>query len=218
MAKAKDKKAAEPAAASNGNGAAGNPDTGQLLDQDTLDDLATLDNDPGGPPPSKSILKLSSYKKDIGNQFKEGEEVVFQAHARCEFVGFGGGKRIQEFNVIDIFQDEELDADLVERFKDHLEGYVADAKTKALITAFLDSCVAEPEAAAEPAAEAPAPAEPPTNEGDGGELDLSADGSESVIDGEEEVVDGVVVEEEDTETAAMEEAAGDLDWSGESGA
>lgn len=212
-AKAKDKSSsAEEAAAANGsNGAAGNPDTGQLLDKETMDELSILDLDPGGPTPSKSILKVGGSGKEIANQFKQEEEVIFKIHARCEEVGFKGDKRVHHFDVLDIFQDDDLDADLVERFKDRLEAYGADAETTAAIEEFLNSCLDEDGV---PAAEEQADEASPSEE-EVGELDLSAEGAETEVEGEEEVVDGVIVDEdgEDPEAAALEDAAKDLDWS-----
>lgn len=189
-----------------------------LLSKEEMDDLAVLDNDPGGPLPSKSVMKLGSYKKEIANQFKEEEEAIFSVHARCEFVGFGGGKRIQDFDVLDIFQEEDLDVDIVERFKDMLEDYDAPAKTKKAIEAFLDSCVADVPApeGGEPQPEEPKAEEEPAD--DGGKPDAPAPAAEEpqAAEGGEppaEEVDGEIVSEGDD--AAMGDAAGDLDWSDE---
>jgi len=185
MAKAKDKTSAKENAKANGN-AEGQD---RLLDDETMADLSVLSLDPGGEVPSKSVLILKQGKKTIGNELKRGQEVLLIVHGRVDEVDFKGDTRFHFIENVDMYEETSEEA----------AEALADEETAAI------AAPDETEDKAEPVGEEDV-------------LDLAAEGAESEIEGEEEVVDGEIIEEggisdiEDPETAAMDEAAGDLEW------
>jgi hypothetical protein len=78
---------------------------GQVAIAAGRDDITPgLTNDPGGPIPTKSTLKVKAGAGTMVRDFKENERVLLVIDGRVDSVKFKGGERIQEVEILELVE------------------------------------------------------------------------------------------------------------------
>jgi hypothetical protein len=103
------------------------------------EDAPQLSLFPGGPEPTKSVLKLKSGKKEISNELERGQEIALLVHARVEEVHFAAETRTHVLGILDIFEHDTGDQSVAQAMmSDTEDAYPPEAEEE-------DEAIAEAE-------------------------------------------------------------------------